>query len=140
MSNRSKGNAFELKIKKYLEANGFTVDKARAIQRMLFLPGGRKMFVSSPNDFFGVADLIGVHHDKDYTLFVQCCAGTTKNLSVRRHKLEAVRWNFKVQRVQLWSKPPKRGMVRVDELCAGLVWTSEQFKPAAGEGAPSAVL
>lgn len=145
MSNKSVGNAFELKSKKYLEANGFAVDKARAILKRLFIPGKAPMFVSSPNDFLGVADLLGVHPEKDYTLFVQCFASEDSGgRAFRKRKLEKIPWNLHAQRVQLWSKSAKRGVIRVDELCKGALvgpeWVTEEFKMVKGEGAPSSVL
>lgn len=130
MSNRSKGNAFEVRVKKYLEAKGFTVDKARAIQKQIFTPRGR-FFVSSPNDFLGCADLLAVSKAKHYTLFVQCCASSqTGNVTARKKKLEAVPWNLQVQKVQLWQRVGKPGWIRVHEMDNhGEPWTFVDFHP-----------
>src|SRR3990167_11369526 len=110
MSNRSRGAAFEVRIKKYLESLGFTVDKARAA---LHFRGPGKFF-SSQNDFFGCADLIAIHPEKPYILFIQATLG---EISSRKKKLLAVPWNLQVCRVQLWKRDEAfRGGIVVKEL------------------------
>lgn len=108
MSTRAAGQRFELRCKKYLESVGFTVDKARAALRS-FGPG---KYFSSPCDFFGCADLIAVHPDKPYTLFVQCYASPGHGPGNKLKELGAVKWNLKAQNVQLWQ--------RVDSIAGGI--------------------
>ena len=128
MGNREKGKRFEDRIKKYLESCGWTVDKARAAVR--FVGPGRA--VSSPNDFFGCADLIGVHQDKPYTLMIQCHAG--KSATQRKAKLEAINWHYTAQRVQLWMpQSGMRGGIRALSLCMpGRDWSEYFFRLKAG--------
>src|SRR4051812_26738930 len=97
MSNKSRGNAFELKVKKYLESLGFKVDKARA-KIMMIAPG---RMVSGPNDFLGCADLLAVHPQRRYTLLAQCTLG---DVSARQRKMETVPWNLEAQKVMLWTR------------------------------------
>jgi len=109
---RAAGQRFELKCKKFLESIGFTVDKAR--QAAVFLGTGRG-WAGSPNDFLGCADLLGVHPEKQYTLFVQC----TLDPGVGRKKADLleVKWNLLAQRVQIWMPAGNvRGGIRVIEL------------------------
>ena len=131
MSNKSRGNAFELKIKKILEGYGFEVDKARAA--FIFTAPGKGF--STPNDFFGCADLMGIHPEKSYTLFIQCTLG---DRGARRKKLEAVPWNLAHQRVQLWSRSTKkRGQLFTQQLFntpQGFDWVEHLFIP--GKEAP----
>ena len=145
MSSKSKGNAFEVKVRKYLEANGFTVDRARATLKRLFIPGKAPMFVSGANDFFGCADLVGVHPAKGYTLFVQCFASQDSGgLAHRKRKLEKIPWNLPTQRVQLWQTTKTRGHIKVHELLPVVggdrAWVDETFRPVTGEGAPVGIL
>ena len=111
MSARSKGAAFEARIRDYLKSLGFVVDRARAIVR----PVGPGKWVSSPNDFFGCIDLMAVRADRAYTLFIQA---TTSNPTAKLPELQSMPWNFQVQKVQVWSRQNGvRSGVRVLELC-----------------------
>ena len=137
MSNAAAGKRFESKIKEYLESLGFKVDKARAALHFI----GPGKFFSSPCDFFGAADLIAVHKEKPYTLFIQAHRGTS--LKPRREKLEAVPWNLQVQKVQLWTaQEGVRGGVRVLELDRSDVseWRETIFRLKEGENPPAGVL
>ena len=96
MSNRAAGKRFEDRCKKFLESLGFCVDKARAATR--WTPRGT---FSSSNDFLGCADLLAVHPEKPYTLFVQCTLG---DIGSRQRKMEAVPWCHEAQRVMVWSR------------------------------------
>ena len=117
MSNRSRGLAFEKKIQEYLSGIGFTIDRARAAVK--FIGPGRA--ISSPNDFFGCADLIGVHQQKPYTLFLQCTKGDTVS---RRKKCEAVKWNLDAQKVQVWTDQSGiRNGIRSYKLCKDGEWS-----------------
>ncbi len=132
MNNRAAGQRFEAKCKKYLESIGFTVDKARAALHFI----GPGKFFSSQCDFFGAADLMAIHPAKTYTLFVQCHRGTS--LNPRREKLEKVPWNFKAQKVQLWTADEiVRGGIRtwIRESWA-LGWEEARWKMESGVEAP----
>jgi len=137
------GKRFENKIKEYLESLGWTVDKARpSIGRRFDKVQKKVLLFSTPNDFFGAADLIAVKPNSPYTLFAQCTLG---DVSARRKKLEAVPWNLDVQRVQLWSRDSSMvGGVRVQQLIqnqeGALFWTLVGFRCRAGEPAPAGVL
>jgi len=100
VNSKTKGNNFENRIKKYLESLGYTVDKARAALKF----AGPGKYFSSPNDFWGVADLIAFRKDRAYTLIVQAHAG--HDVGPRQRKLEALPWHPTAQRVQLWVKQP----------------------------------
>ena len=106
-NNTRKGSAYEDAIRKYLESLGYTVDKARATRKQLFGPRGpirdkkgNPVYVSSRNDFFGCVDLIALHPQKSYTLFIQ--ATKDRGVSRKQSKLETVDWNLRHHRVQVW--------------------------------------
>lgn len=128
-NSRQKGNTFENKIKEYLISLGYRVDKARA--KLLWLPD-RKFPISSPCDLLEFADLIAVHPNRPYTLFIQATINPS-NVSVRRKKAEDLTWNLSVQRVQVWCKDiTLRGRVRVFSFKEDRTWTELAFKPVAG--------
>lgn len=127
MSSRAAGNRFELRIKGYLESLGWVVDKARATLKFV---GPGKCY-SSPCDFWGFGDLIGIHPQKPYTLVVQAHKGT--NVGERKAKAEAVPWNPIAQRVQVWT--PVDGLrsgIRVWSLQGGH-WREFFFRMKEGE-------
>jgi hypothetical protein len=125
LSNRSRGAAFETRIKQYLESVGYTVDKARAA--LAFRGPGK--FFSSQNDFLGCADLLAVHPQRPWTLFVQATLGQK---APRQKKMEAVDWNLNAQKVQLWTRPAP-GHARILTLHrntddAKPFWTERSFR------------
>lgn len=138
-STRAQGAAWERRCKEYLESLGFKVDKARATLRVI----GPGRFCSTANDFFGCIDLLAISPSKDYTLFIQCT--TAKDTGTRAHKrreIELVPWNFKVHRVQLWTKNHElRSWVSAHELEVGISeshekqfhWEPSGFKMVNGE-------
>ena len=128
MSNRAIRRRFEDHCKKYLESVGFVVDKARAALKF----AGPGKFFSSSNDFFGCADLIGVHPDKAYSLFVQCHLSSNPNIKRRQQKMEAVPWNLAVHRVELWLADGRRGGMRTFDLVA-FGWKEILWKMKHGE-------
>ena len=133
-SNRAAGARFEKRCRVYLESLGWTVDQARAVQRCV----GPGVWVSSPNDFWGVADIICVHPDRPYTLVIQCTLG---DLTPRRIKLEGVAWNLNVQRIQLWSRQDGlRGGMRSLNLHSPGEWRESIWRMVDGQPPQSDVL
>lgn len=141
MSNKSRGRAFEKKIQEYLESVGFKTDYARPTFR--FLGPGR--VISGPNDILGCIDIIGVHAEKPYTLFIQATASapTSGNVAPRKHKMEMVAWNFAHHRVQVWTRYAP-GMIRAYTLKKTpdhkQEWSESIFRLRPGVDAPVEVL
>lgn len=114
MSNRTKGAAFEKRVQEYLISLGYAADRARPALKFV----GPGKFFSGPNDFLGCADIMAVHKEKPYTLFIQCHAGD--NFADRKRKMAAVPWNLKYQRVHIWGKSKtKRSHIRLFALDDG---------------------
>jgi hypothetical protein len=80
MNSRQKGNAAELKIKKYLEEREWLVMKSPRTQSLVFI-GNKRKYISKDNDFFNLFDLVAKRNNK--TLWIQvksnfCNASTVK--------------------------------------------------------------
>lgn len=97
MNKKASGDRWEKRIQEYLISLGFKTDRAKRQIRMV---GPGKWF-STPYDFLGVADIIAVHKDKPYTLFVQA---TTADPNCKKEKMEKMGWNLNAQKVQIWTK------------------------------------
>src|SRR3990167_6699656 len=100
VSNKQKGRAFEMRVMKYLQSIGYSVDRARPALKFV----GPGKYYCGPNDFWGCADLIAFRKDKPFVLVLQVHAGSS--ISPRQRKLEALPWHPTAQRVQLWVKQP----------------------------------
>lgn len=125
-SNRAKGASFEIKIKKYLESVGWQVERAKPAWR--WTPHGG---FGGPNDFFGCFDLICVHPNRFFVLFIQ--ATNSDDISHRKRKCEGFRYNRRISIVQIWGKSDSvRGAVRVFQHGHGTLWKDIVFKPVTG--------
>ena len=86
-SNVRKGNDFENECKRWLESNGYLVQKAQ--RTMKFIGKGR--FVSGSNDFFGLFDLVA--KKGSVTRWIQCKYGS-KNIYAKKKELMAFVKNY----------------------------------------------
>lgn len=139
MSKREAGNRWEIRIKEYLESLGFVVDKCRAKVMMIRDKTGKMRMISGPNDFFGCADLIAIHPNRYFTLFIQ--ATLDSGMGRKKQKLMTIPWNLSVQRVQIWMRQDgvKSG-VRVTQFNAGEIWQERIFRMKNSEAPPEGVL
>lgn len=86
MSARSRGNAFEVEVKKIYEAAGYQVE--RALAKLIWIPG-RKFPISQSHDFFGLWDLIAKKKGEP-TYWIQVT--TINELSKKRKQMAASRF------------------------------------------------
>lgn len=140
-SNRARGNAFEKRIQEYLESIGYAVERARA--KIIWIPGGivngKKQLrpISTSHDHFGCCDLIGIHPDRPFTIFIQTTLGS---LTGRKEKMQNFKWNLSAQRVQVWTRiESMQSGIRVLELCPNGEWLETIFRLKDGVRCPDNV-
>lgn len=125
MGSRQKGAAFERRIKNYLRSIGFIGGRPRELRG--YVPGRGPIL----GDFLD-CDLVMVHNERPYTLFIQAHAGTSPG--PRMAKLEAIAWNPAAQRVQLWLvMGGVRSGIKVMTLEGGKTWVERLFKVKEGQ-------
>ena len=95
MSAVSKGNGFELEVKKILENDGWTV--FRQHRKPMFMKG--KM-ITVGADVFG-CDIIA-KRQSDLTLYIQ--VSTRKNKSEKIKQVRVFPWNTLHEKLQLWLR------------------------------------
>lgn len=81
MSSRSRGNKFELEVKKMYEERGYLVE--RALAKLVWIPG-RKVPISQSHDFFGLWDLVAVR-EGGLPIWIQ--VSTTNEVATKRKQL-----------------------------------------------------
>jgi hypothetical protein len=134
MSNRAAGKRFENRIADYLKSLGFAVEKARAVVKFV----GPGKAISGPQDILGVADIMAIHPQRSWTLFIQATLGS---ISPRLKKLESVDWSITGQRVQLWTRQVgMQGGIRVLTLNQDKGWVEEFFRLKNGKWPPDGIL
>jgi len=102
-SKRSRGRAFEMWVRDYLQEKGWAVHVCGR-KAIMIVPG---KLITKGDDIFG-ADCIALKSDQR-TLFIQASLEGSKKK--RADKFAEFPWNFEHQQVQLWQKKPSGDIV-----------------------------
>lgn len=101
MKTRQKGSAYELEVQKILEADGWTIHRARASNFKV----GNKVLCRS-NDIFNIVDIIA-KKEGESTCWIQVSTGTRR--AEKEKKLLSIPniWN-EYDNVSLWLRFPRK--------------------------------
>ena len=91
------GNEAERYVKKYLEANGYTVHRTQRSFRRL--PNG--VILSRTNDIFHCIDIIAIKPNHK-TLWIQVTRSS--GIGKKLDKIKLVKWNLRHSDVQIWQQ------------------------------------
>ena len=106
MNYRKIGNDFVNKcIEQALEPNGWKCQKAGKLVSY-FKKDGRFIALTRQEDLFGAFDVVAVHPQKPFTLWIQMTVGGSSAASTRRKKIEAAApaFNEASGRLLLWTR------------------------------------
>lgn len=128
MSAKSRGLAFEKKVKSLMEDTGFTVEMAHP--KLKFIGKGRTLSVS--HDIFGCIDLHGIHPNRSKSWYIQCTISGS-GIAEKKRKIEAVSWNHNIHEVQIWRRLNNKRDIRMYRYGVvknkGLVWSEYDSGP-----------
>jgi len=87
--NKSRGDAFQTEVIRYLHERGWLCDEAKPCRRMISR-GDRTSWITTKEDFFGAFDIVALRMEKSPVLLIQCTTDRGLLALKKRTILEAV--------------------------------------------------